>query len=203
MTQPIEEIARDPAVGTVDIVVHRDDVDMAGHGAHRDRIVVDRQPVAEQQRVGIGLAQHALGHGVILLGDGAGEAPHRLDTFAAGPQLGRRRGVEQLVPRGDAIGRHEIGQEARPRAAVMVAQQFDPALLGVIACRLHRIEDEEGAAPPADLVVAEITDPVGAAAIRRNETGGKRAHRLLGRGIERIEPVKAGETTDLQVRHLG
>ncbi len=203
LAQAVEEITRDPAVGAVDIVVHRDDVDVARHRAHRDGIVVDRQAVAEEQGVGIGRAQHPLDHRVVVLGDRSGEAPHRQDAVAARPQLGGSLGGKQRVPRGDAVRRHEIGNEFFPRAAVAVAQQLDPALFGVIACRFRRIEDEERAAPPADLVVAEIADPVGAAFVGRDQLGGERAHRLLGGGIEGIEPMEAGEAAKLEIGDLG
>ena len=172
---------------------------MARHGAHRDRVVVDRQAVAEQQGVGVGGAQHALDHGVVMLGDGAGPAPHRLDAVSAGTQLGRLLGAQQVVPGADRIGRHEIGEEALPVVAILVAQDLDPALLGVIARRLHRIEDEERAAPPPDLVIAEIADAIGAALVGGDEGRRDVAHRRLGGRIERVEPMEAGEPSELEV----
>src|SRR6202011_3338355 len=97
---------------------------------------------------------------VVMLGDDLGPAPHRVAAASAGTQPRDRPRPQQRRPRADARWRHEIGGEALPAPAIALAQRGDPALLGVIGGGLGGIEDEEGAAPPADLVVAEISQSI-------------------------------------------
>ena len=84
--QPVEEIARDPAVRSVNVVVGRDRVDMRRHRLDRGRVVVDRQAVAEIERLGIGGADRPLGEVVIALGDNPGPFPHRRYAMPARAQ---------------------------------------------------------------------------------------------------------------------
>ena len=77
LLQPVEVVAREPPVAGVDIVVGRDRVDMRRHRLDRGRVVVDRQAVAEIERLGIGGADRPLGEVVIALGDDSGPFPHR------------------------------------------------------------------------------------------------------------------------------
>ena len=96
--KPAKEIAREPAVAGIYIVVDRDRIDMRRHRLDRRRIVVDRQPVAKIERVGIGGADRALGERIIALGDDAGPFADRCDTMAVRPQRGELPGVEQSIP---------------------------------------------------------------------------------------------------------
>ena len=84
-------------------------------------------------------------------------------------------------------------------AGIVPAQRLDPALFGRRAGRLHRIEHKQRAGPPADLVVGEIADPIGVAAIGRDELAGERHHPGCGRRRERIEPVEARLAAELEV----
>src|SRR5215467_6096465 len=90
------------------------------------------------------------------------------------------RGREELVPRTDAGRRQEVDGKTRPVVGIMAAQQLDPTLLGDRAGGLCRVKDEQGAGPPADLVIREIADPIGTAAIGGDELAGERVHAGLG-----------------------
>src|SRR5207247_121742 len=72
--EAVEIVARDPAVGAVDVVIGGDGVDPGRHGAHRRRVVVDGEPVAEEERVGIGGTERVVGEMVVALGHDAGPA---------------------------------------------------------------------------------------------------------------------------------
>src|SRR5439155_24882333 len=103
--EAVEIVARDPAVGAVDVVIGGDGVDPGRHGAHRRRVVVDGEPVAEEERVGIGGTERVVGEMVVALGDDAGPAADDLDAAATGPTTGRRPLVPQEVREGGDTGR--------------------------------------------------------------------------------------------------
>ena len=201
--QPIEEIGRDPAVAGIDIVVDRERIDMRRHRPHRRRIVIDRQAVAEIERLRVGGADRVLGERVIALGDDAGPLPYRRDAVAARPQGRQLLCREQLAPRADSFRRMEVGGEAPPVIAIVLAQHRDPALLGEIVGRFDREEAEQRAGPPADLIVGKIADAVGRAAIRRDQLAGDSIHAALHAGRERVEPVEFRVPAELQVDDRG
>ena len=96
--EPVEEIARDPAVAGIDIVVDRDGIDMRRHRANRGGIVIDRQAVAEIERLRVGGMDRVFGERVIALGDDAGPLAYRVDAVAARSQRRQVLSREQLVP---------------------------------------------------------------------------------------------------------
>ncbi len=199
LAQPVEEIGREPALRAVDIIVERDRIDIRRLGADRRLIVIDRQPVAEEQRVGIGGLQRGARHFVVLPGDDAGPA---LDDRHAAAR--RRAAWSASRPASSAsqestpVRRHEIAREALPVVAIVLAQHRDPALLGEARRRLLAVEHEQRAVPPADFVVGEIADAIRRIAIRLGQQLRLLEHALLGGGIEGIEPVEAGEAAELQ-----
>src|SRR5579885_1527688 len=63
----------------------------------------------------------------------------------------------------------------------------------------RRVVDEQRAGPPADLVVGEIADAVGRAAVGRDRLARHRHHPRRGLRRERVEPVKLGAAAELEV----
>ena len=176
---------------------------MRRHRPYRRRIVIDRQAVAEIKRLRIGGVDRALGERVIALGDDAGPFAHRDDALAARPQGRQLLCREQLVPRADSFRRMEIGEEAPPIVAIVLAQHRYPALLGEIVGRFDREEAEQRTGPPADLIVGKIADAVGRAAVRRDQLAGDSIHVGLHVGREWVEPVEFREPAELEVDHGG
>ena len=203
LVKALEVIGRDPAVGTVDVVVRRDRVDPRRHRAHRRRVVVDRQPVAEVDRVRVRRTQRGMDQAVVAFGDEPGPAPDHLDTGTAGTEARMVGSLgEETVERADAGGRHEVVLEARPVAAVVLAEERDQSLLGLVRRWLLREEVEERAVPPADLVVGEVADAIPVRAVRRHEPVRPGAHPPLGGGGERVDPVERRRLPEREVRDL-
>src|ERR1700730_3330591 len=176
---------------------------MRRHAPQRSGVVVDRQPIPQEERVRIGCTDRSFGQGVIMLGDHAGPFAHNADPGAAGFHSRPLRRGEELIPRSDPFRRLEIGGKAVPVTFVVASQQLDPALLGRCTRRFRRIEDEQRPRPPSNLVVGEITDPVRGVAIGGDELAGERVHPGRGLGRERVEPVKARAAPEFEVDDRG
>ena len=127
LSQSVEEIARDPAVAGIGVVVGGDRVDMAAPSPDRGRIVVDRQPVAEIERVGVGGPDRLLGQRVVALGDEAGPFAHRGDAVAARRAYGSPPSWRAGLPMSRPGGRQEIGGEPPPIVAVMLRAASRPS----------------------------------------------------------------------------
>ena len=96
--QLLFEIGLDECTAYADSGIDRDRIDMRRHRRDRRRIVVDRQPVAKIERVGIGGADRALGERIIALGYDAGPFADRGDAMASRPQRGELPRIEQSIP---------------------------------------------------------------------------------------------------------
>ena len=96
--QPVEIIGRDPAVAAVDVIIGGDRIDIGRHRPHRRGVVIDRQPVAEIERIGIGRMDRLGGESVIMPGDDPSPFAHRMDPRTPGPHPRHPGGGEQLRP---------------------------------------------------------------------------------------------------------
>src|SRR5262249_32601309 len=84
--QAVEIVARDPAVGAVDVVVGRDYVDPRRHSTHRRRVVVNGETVAEYQCARIGVAHGGGDQAIVVLRDDCRPARDYANTIAPGAQ---------------------------------------------------------------------------------------------------------------------
>src|SRR4029077_7516626 len=107
--------------------------------SHRVRIVIDRQPVTKNQRIGIGFAYRLGSRAVILLGYDGRPLPHNLDALAAWAELGFGAALKQFAERLNIRRRHKVFDEALPVIRVALSQQPDQALFGEV---LRRIRSE-------------------------------------------------------------
>src|SRR5882724_5774930 len=85
-TETVEEVAGQPAIGAVNIIVGRDDIDIWKHRLHGDRIVIDWEAIAQDQRIGVCFAQSVMGQSIIMASDNLRPLSYNLNSLAAGSQ---------------------------------------------------------------------------------------------------------------------
>src|SRR5712691_5581209 len=126
--------------------------------------------------------------------------PNDANSLSTRPELGDGpAAVEQIIKGRHSLRRHKILRKPSPIIAIMVTQQGEQLLFGVIGRRLLEVVDQCRPVPPAHFVIGEIADAVGIALVRGNQAVCPGAQCLFHRGVKGVEPMIARLAPQLEV----
>ena len=129
--------------------------------------------------------------GIVAFGQQSEKAALDLDAIAAGAQKEHAVPI-QVLPILNAGGRLEIPQQSRPFIAIGFPKQLDePLPLSARGSLLQGHLKKDGV-PPADLVVAKITDQTRVVAQRQNLLARDLVHAVHDLRVPHVPPRRAG-----------